>query len=135
MVVGGSVVFNPVGWWARFAPQLWLVPVLMVAYCVDGASRLGPWLGVALLTVILANGLLVGVSYWCNQYAWNHIDTQQLADIARASDATRVKAYLSNDYAVPLRFPARGIRYEAVRTPPTCPVPIALLQSQVVVCP
>jgi hypothetical protein len=87
------------------------------------------------LTVVLANGLLVFITYWPLQYRWSHTYAQQLVDIAHASESTRVKVYFSNFYATQLRFGARGIRYEAVPIPPTCSAPIALIHSEVIVCP
>jgi hypothetical protein len=56
----GSVLINPEAWWARYAPQLWLVPLTVVMF-LDAAklSRAARAVTVALLIVLIADAVFM----------------------------------------------------------------------------
>ncbi len=55
-----SVLANPEPWWARYVPQLWLVPLLLVAFLDTGQSRHAiRWLRVVILALMVANTALI----------------------------------------------------------------------------
>jgi hypothetical protein len=58
----GSVLINPEGWWARYAPQLWLAP-LMVVMLLDEAklSRAARAVRIALLVVLIADAAFMAI--------------------------------------------------------------------------
>ncbi len=58
-----TVLINPEGWWARYAPQLWIVPIILLAACM--VSRIGyiKVIGLFLLAILTINTLLVTGSY------------------------------------------------------------------------
>jgi hypothetical protein len=83
-----SVLVNPMGWQARFAPQLGLIPVFALWYAFSNNQRsvLMRLLALALSVTLIANIWLVGSSYLRQQVA-----------------ATRqIKSYIDHLAALPL---------------------------------
>jgi hypothetical protein len=62
-VVVGSALMHPHGWWARYAPQIWLVPLLIAAGTMGLRSRACFWLRCALLAAITVDVAMVGTEY------------------------------------------------------------------------
>ena len=60
-VLGISVAIHPENWWARYVPQLWLIPVSLAALALaaQGATRL---LGVVLLAAVLSDAAITAAS-------------------------------------------------------------------------
>ncbi len=58
-----SVVANPECWWARFAPQLWLLPVFCITFVSINRDKVSNFLGNSLLIIALINICLVGAIY------------------------------------------------------------------------
>lgn len=58
-----SVVANPECWWARFAPQLWLLPVFCITFASLNRDKVSNFLGNSLLIIALINICLVGAVY------------------------------------------------------------------------
>jgi len=50
-----TVVAHPEGWWARYTPQLWLVPIVVMVGAWAVNSRLMTWMGAVLGVVLVAN--------------------------------------------------------------------------------
>ena len=128
-----STVVNPEAWWARFAPQLWLIPILGVLMCLLSFRPLTRILGYTLLAVIVANSLLIARVYFESQARYRREYVGQWETIiARRPEVAKV--YFSNFYANQLRFDSLGLQYEAVPSAPRCTHPINLLKSETVVC-
>jgi hypothetical protein len=73
-----SILVNPHMWWARFVPQMWLLPVLVAAAAVAGRSRMAR-------TLALVMALLMGV-------------TSLIAVIGRASSSYLVTQSYRHDF-------------------------------------
>jgi len=54
-----SMLPNPEAWWARLAPQLWLVPLILISVLALGAPGWPRRTAAALMLLLLANSLLV----------------------------------------------------------------------------
>ncbi|WLR41551.1 hypothetical protein LC087_11705 [Bacillus carboniphilus] len=47
-----SIFINPEPWWARYIPQLWIVPILVLSLCVSGLYKLNKtvkWIAIPLI--------------------------------------------------------------------------------------
>lgn len=67
VVIVSTVLVNPEGWWARYAPQLWLVPVLTVAaLLLRGVGRRSQFLGWTMCGLLLVNAVFVGTIGFAN---------------------------------------------------------------------
>lgn len=110
LVVAISVLVNPESWWARYAPQLWMIPV--------GASILGlsapkkkmmTSLSKILVLVLALNILIVSIAYFTGQSIGTWRLNQQLNDLTDCLQPVEVsfKGFTANK----LRFAERGIAY------------------------
>jgi hypothetical protein len=56
-----SVASNPAAWWARYTPQIWMLPVVVAALALFAWGR-GPglWVSLALAAVLLVDSAFVG---------------------------------------------------------------------------
>jgi hypothetical protein len=119
----GTVLITSEGWWARLAPQLWLVPVVLALPGL--ADRRWPARAAAVLVAVdlAANVALVGA----NQFARNR--TVQAAVRAQLADLRLhgpVDVDLGPQVAVGERLTEAGVRWQASRTLPcSAPVPLA----------
>jgi hypothetical protein len=105
-VLAVSSFINPAAWWARYVPQLWVVPLICawLAFCLKG-HRLVNVAGIALAIVVAANSILIGSTYLSKQWAWSGELRSQLASLQKApqplltdftyswSNRERLKAY------------------------------------------
>ncbi|TBL72447.1 hypothetical protein [Paenibacillus thalictri] len=113
-----SSFINPAAWWARYVPQLWIVPLICVwlAFCLKG-YRLLQGVGVALAVVIAANALLVSGSFVANQWAWSGQLRTQLAELKTVPQP--VKAEFTYSWSNRERLKTFGIAFEE-ETPLVC---------------
>ncbi|WP_432775594.1 hypothetical protein AAFJ72_20935 [Brevibacillus gelatini] len=84
-----TVLVNPESWWARYVPQLWLIPVIVA---LAGWETRSTWLrrgSTILIGVLFVNMLLVGSAHLLSQAFINAMARQQLQDI-QATDKTMV---------------------------------------------
>jgi len=79
-----SVLVNPEAWWARYVPQLWLLPVLcaMLGLAINGKPQ--RILGLAIVLVLCLNLYLVSGVYFHRQRQENAILIRQLAEMRAA---------------------------------------------------
>lgn len=79
-----SVVLMPQNWWARYVPQLWLVPVCLAGAAICTSSRLLRIFGIAIGLIMLVNaGVVAGASTWLAGKRSTAV-SMQLSELARA---------------------------------------------------
>ncbi|GEB33615.1 MULTISPECIES: hypothetical protein [Brevibacillus] len=84
-----TVLINPESWWARYVPQLWLIPLLVTLAGWDAQAALTRYGSRILLAVMLVNMLLVGSAHMLGQRSINAMAEQQLQEI-KASNKTMI---------------------------------------------
>ena len=72
-----SWVLHPEGWWARYTPQLWLVPVAVAVAVWVRNDRISRWLGGLLALVLAMNVFFVAEVYYRSQVE----NTKELVEI------------------------------------------------------
>jgi hypothetical protein len=82
-----SVMPNPEAWWARLAPQLWLVPVILIAALVAGASSWPRKVAAAMTVLLLANSALVAALNWGRATEKNLVFREQMAELRAMSSS------------------------------------------------
>lgn len=110
----GSVLINPVAWWARFVPQLWLFPVTIVLFLAH-APYIKRSLSVAMgLNILLFfNTLFVAVPYTYSVY----VSTATANKIFREMKASGKTVYAYFDIFTPnvLKLESKKIPYRSVK--------------------
>src|SRR5262245_17544868 len=125
--VGTSVLVNPEAWWARYVPQLWLLPILIA---VVGSQSMAAWIrraSHATLVLIAANCAVVTAVHVQAQHERSARLRGQLAAIAASPQPVTV--HFSNFVATRLRLDHLGVRYTAVETL-SCPEFVTLVGSE-----
>jgi hypothetical protein len=110
--VTASACITSEGWWARFAPQLYLIPIIAVIL----AWRFHrPWLrrtGTVLLIVLFGNGVLLGGLYLSSNFRHSRELDIQLGDLA--ARRARVVVYFDWFRSNRVRLADHGIRWREV---------------------
>lgn len=108
-----SIILNWESWWARFSPQLWIIPMpffILSKYIQKGLLK---HFGHILILVLAINVILVSISYIRWQYHINGLLKQQLASVAKQQDQVLVNFgdFRSNR----VRFNELGIKYKEIK--------------------
>lgn len=132
-----SVVIIPEAWWARYVPQLWLIPVVSAVTAVAMVKRrVVQILGYAVLAVLVVNVLAVGGYYALYQYRQTAELSAQLARLAGEPGGVAVafRGFSSNS----VRLKEAGVRYVEISDDElanrACREQFTLLNSEAVVC-
>lgn len=134
MLILISAVSNPEMWWARYIPQLWIIPVVVASIGLL-LLRGGQWryLTFALLLTLYVNILLISFVY---ASATIRGDRQIAGDLTTLKNdvepiAVRFNGFASTRY----RFEQEGIRYIEFETLP-CPENqrVNVVWSQAIIC-
>jgi len=120
-----SVLVGMHGWWARYVPQLWLLPVTaVVAGLALPVRRWARWTAIALGALLLLNTALVGFVHFHWEIEASRTLRRQLA-LLRAQPSVKVDLrYFGVAYGERLR--RAGVRFQEKR-PLDCPDPIELM--------
>jgi hypothetical protein len=119
VLIGVSTVSFAETWWARFAPQLWLIPMmagLLGLSVMDRGYR--RWLSVALIMTLCLNGLLIWARYATFAVKQSKAVAEQLGRLE--SGAKPVTIAFNEFPATRYRFQRHRILYTEVETLP-CP--------------
>ena len=120
-----TVLVTAEGWWARFAPQLWLLPLaLALAPLACPRRRAARWAGTLVLVVLAADAGLVIANNASRNRGLQREVRQQLARLAAAPEP--VPVWLGFNEAASVRLDEAGVRWRAVaRLPCAAPEPLA----------
>jgi hypothetical protein len=119
----GTVLLTAEGWWARIAPQLWLVPfVLALPALVSPGRRRSRAVGMGVLLALLADVAVVGANYVSRNRQKQARIRQELADLRRSVDP--VPVYFGIQPAVGERLTQGGVRWREVHDSSGCGAPM-----------
>jgi len=106
-----SVAINPDAWWARYVPQVWMCPILVVAMdCqINASRRLFSFLNGLLIVVLFTNCAFTTLAFLSFQIPDNLELKQQLHELAVQTEPTLVdfNEFIGNRF----RFDNLGIKY------------------------
>ncbi len=112
--VAVSVLVNPEAWWARFAPQWYLVALIPGALLLFGTKLPVRAFGLAIVLVLLVNSSLVGYTYYPfnKELTAKHHDYLKLIVDLNLPITVYFGAFPSNR----IRLQEAGITYQAVES-------------------
>jgi hypothetical protein len=130
----GTTLATAEGWWARFAPQLWLVPIVLALPALAAPRRPGARLaGVLVLAVLAADAGLVIVNNLNRFGRTDHELRRQLAALAATPGTMEVR--FDKFESAGVRLTEAGIRWRSVERL-GCAAPEPLVGSFLVrLCP
>jgi hypothetical protein len=128
-----SAAINPAAWWARYVPQLWVIPavfaLLGLSYDNKKAMHALSWV---LMGVMTLNVALIAYTNFSFQWKANQKLKEQLQTVAKAPQPVPVDFTYS--WSNRARFEELGIAYEEVKEMKGCPNPLTLYRTGTTVC-
>lgn len=104
-----TVIVNPESWWARYVPQLWLIPILIAIAGWGADKRLTHTITTVIVVVLTVNMLLVGTAHTVGQVIINSYAKQQLQDIKNSNKTLTVDFHHFS--AIRIRLQEAGIPF------------------------
>lgn len=112
-----TVLINPESWWARYVPQLWLIPLVIALSVWDVQKGFLRHAGKVLIVVLLANMVMVNASHIIGQLGANAYAKKQLQEIKASNKKLVVDFHHFN--AVKVRLQEAGIPYVEQKLDPS----------------
>jgi len=110
-----SILINPEAWWARYVPQLWMLPLLFSILALSLKSNIMNFLGYGIIVVLLANILMVSSIYFENNFKMSQAIEQQLGNISNNNQMLIVNFY--QDFrSNRIRFVEKDIKYRELKS-------------------
>jgi hypothetical protein len=108
-----STLIHPQAWWARYAPQLWLIPLLWAAASTCVPGRAVVWLRRGVLFVAALNVAVVALVYFHGQIG----ATRSLRGVLHGLEdgGSTLQVHFGQFPATRVRFEEFGLAYEQVR--------------------
>ena len=115
-----TILVNPESWWARYAPQIWLVVAIVAGLGMCAAdTRVQRALAVALCAVLLADATLVGAINFSNVINARNAVGAALAEIASWPNGA---VLAQGDFDVTwTKLEERGLKWQLLRAGETTP--------------
>ena len=107
-VLVASVFVHSEGWWARYAPQAWLVPLAVATGALRARPRLLRWGGSALVAMAALNSLLVIGGVAGSQVAYRAAVDASLREMASVGE---VQVYMHRLMSLRRRLTEAGIMF------------------------
>jgi hypothetical protein len=126
-----AALLNPHAWWARYAPQLWLVPLALALAGALARRRAAAVLAAAALAVLAADAALVATNALRRAGKRSDVLRAQLASLAREPGPVAIR--LGAFEAQRVRLRAAGVRFVEVERLP-CLAPETIESSSIEVC-
>ncbi|WP_312114192.1 hypothetical protein [Brevibacillus reuszeri] len=104
-----TVLINPESWWARYVPQLWLIPLLLATAGWEADKRVTRYASTAMVVILAVNMLLVGITHNAGQVSTNNYAKQQLQEIKNSNKTLIIDFHHFS--AIRIRLQEAGIPY------------------------
>jgi hypothetical protein len=125
-----AAIFSiPYPWWARYAPMVGFVPLIVLADAwARPQRRLEKVVSTALVATLALNAGLVAYSNFQQQYGATRVLAQRLRELAHSS--TPVLVRINETESMRFRLRASGVNYREVRDLPCAPIKIPFSETQ-----
>ncbi|HEX9027682.1 MAG TPA: hypothetical protein VF823_00825, partial [Anaerolineales bacterium] len=120
-LVSGTALLNPEVWWARYSPQLWLVPLVAVGAALFCRRRFIQAGGAILLAVTLINLSLVTGAYFTAGFSATRQVRATLEQLSQSGKP--IEIYYGALDAVTTKLDEYHIPYQVVPSPQSLPCP------------
>jgi len=130
VTIVSSVVMNPEFWWARYVPQLWLLPIVICSFAGQGVTRSSTFGFRVLLALIAVNASLVAVPSARNALAGTLEVRRQIKSLAGSG---RLHLDVASSPAIRWRLAEADVRFVEVGALP-CAAPLQVARSSASFC-
>lgn len=134
--IGNGLIFisafiSPGAWWARYAPQLWCVPVSVLM--LTSIREYQQWIKACLSIILAVNVALVASASWAYQIALNLAFHQQLEELRSSAQEHPLEVQFKAHTSMRLRLEKKHIPYHSV-TQLTCSAPARFITTEANFC-
>jgi hypothetical protein len=119
------------GWWARYAPQLYFIPVIIGLLLVSVREKVANVVGLVAVAALTLNLAMVGGSYLYRNIKATYMMNNQLEQFARAKGA--IEVYFGRHFRpIGVRFSEAEISYREIRGQEglSCARPIPIVHAE-----
>lgn len=132
LVIFVSVIINPGSWWARYSPQLWLIPIIFILLSEYLRDKFAYVLKYFVIFALILNVLLVTGSYLEGQYGGSLALKNQLIGLRTQQDSPVLISF--EDFrSNRIRLKEMGINYLEMKEL-ECPEYMPLIFSDTKLC-
>jgi hypothetical protein len=125
-----SIVVNPHMWWARFVPQMWLLPVLVAAAAVARRSRIARPLVLIMVLLMSVTSLIAVIGRATSAYLVTHSYRRDIEGIGTTPllvDTSNTESLFLP--ALAYRLHQQGSVFEVATGPCTTPIIFIVIQA------
>ncbi len=97
-----SVLINPESWWARYVPQLWLIPIFSLLFSTNKKNKLLEYTSYFLIFTLIINILMVSSVYLGFQFIGTGVLNKQLDYLSSSNQPEDI--YSVNDKKTKIDF-------------------------------
>lgn len=127
-----SILINPETWWARYIPQLWIIPLLIIILFLN--SKIKSFVAYSILLVYSVNVCLIGYASMNKLYEGQLAIENQFEQLKEQSQIVPLEIEFGAFKANRARLDEQGIKYKEVDSVETCQNVIQLTYSTAKVC-
>jgi hypothetical protein len=113
-----TVVINPGGWWARYVPQLWLIPLLLLIIAQQRFTGKLKMLNYTLILVLILNICMIAYVYYSYQLDTTEKINVQINTIRSLTQDRPANLYCGIFIAAQDRYKEQGINFILTDVPP-----------------
>jgi hypothetical protein len=109
-----SVFVNPESWWARYVPQLWLIPIFSLFFLFNIKTNLLNYISYILILILFINVIMISSVYLNYQISGTETLNEQLDYLSSLHDK-EIKINFNEFISNKIRLTERGVKYEEVQ--------------------
>ena len=109
-----SVLINPESWWARYVPQLWLIPIFSLLFLPHTKNKLLNYSSCFLILILFINVIMISSVYLNYQILGTENLNKQFDDLSSLNDK-EIKVDFNEFNSNRIRLIERGIKYDEVQ--------------------
>lgn len=113
-----TVVLNPGGWWARYVPQLWLIPLLLLLSAQQRLAGKFKMLNYVLILALILNICMVSLIYYSYQLDTTEKINLQINNLRSLTQDRPAQLYCGMFIAAQDRYKEQGINFVLTDTSP-----------------
>jgi hypothetical protein len=84
--VVGAAIINPVSWWSRFVPQLWLAPLIVLCFFLAAIKNTTPrYAGRVIIILMIVNSAMVASVYCYSVYSSTRLANKVFYELKKAT--------------------------------------------------
>jgi hypothetical protein len=125
-----TIIVNPEAWWARYAPQIWLIPIFISIIYLDRHRSAMRFYMLIPLLILALNAGLISYQNWSYAQSGTNLIKQQLTEIASTERSIEVSDY--NYISGMIRLEEFGIEITGIKN--NCIHYLSLYGTDVKVC-